>query len=104
MLDTKLDLIGVTTNSLRPRANPVCLAMVNNEYTDGYKHTYESMEAGLFQLVAKLRSRNVLSTKMRNVLSRQRAGRTGTYARRTHSAEAANQGRAGSQEEVHASS
>jgi hypothetical protein len=47
--DTKFDIIGVTTNSLRSRANHVCLAMVNQECADGYEHTYESMEAGVFQ-------------------------------------------------------
>jgi hypothetical protein len=54
MSDTKFDIIGVTTNSLRSRANPVCLAMVNKERADGYEHTYESMDAGVFQIVAKL--------------------------------------------------
>ena len=52
--DTKFDLIGVTTNSLRCRANPVCLSIVNSESADGYEHTYESMEAGVFQVIGRI--------------------------------------------------
>ena len=51
--DTKFDLLGITTNSLRSRANPVCLAMANKECADAYEHAYESMEAGVFQLVGR---------------------------------------------------
>jgi hypothetical protein len=54
MSNTKFDLIGVTTNSLRSRANPVCLAIANKENADAYEHTYESMEAGLFQVVGRI--------------------------------------------------
>ena len=53
MSDTKFDLVGITTNSLRSRANPVCLAMANKESADAYEHMYETMESGLFQLVAR---------------------------------------------------
>jgi hypothetical protein len=57
MSDTKFDLIiGVTTNSLCSRANPVCLAMVNKECADDYENAYVSMEAGVFQLIAKLKT------------------------------------------------
>jgi hypothetical protein len=52
--NTKFDLIGVTTNSLRSRANPICLAIANKENADAYEHTYESMEAGLFQVVGRI--------------------------------------------------
>ncbi len=51
--DTKFDLVGITTNSLRERANPVCLAIANRESADAYEHTYETMEARLFQLVGR---------------------------------------------------
>jgi len=44
MSDTKFDLVGITTNSLRSRANPVCLAIVNKESADAYEHIYETME------------------------------------------------------------
>ena len=54
MSNTQFDLIGITTNSLRSRANPVCLAIANKENADAYEHTYESMEAGLFQVVGRL--------------------------------------------------
>ena len=53
MSDTKFDLVGITTNSLRSRANPVCLAIANKESADAYEHMYETMESGLFQLVAR---------------------------------------------------
>jgi hypothetical protein len=38
---------------LRSRANPVCLAIANQENADAYEHMYESMEAGIFQLVGR---------------------------------------------------
>ena len=43
--DTKFDLMGITTNSLRSRANPICLAIANKESADAYEHTYETMES-----------------------------------------------------------
>jgi hypothetical protein len=52
--DTKFDLVGITTNSLRSRANPICLAIANKESADAYEHTYETMESGLFQLVGRI--------------------------------------------------
>ncbi len=51
--DTKFDLVGITTNSLRSRANPVCLAIANKESADAYEHTYEPIESVLFQLVGR---------------------------------------------------
>jgi hypothetical protein len=51
MSNTKFDLVSITTNSLRSLANPICLAIANKERVDAYEHTYETMEAGLFQLV-----------------------------------------------------
>jgi hypothetical protein len=53
MSNTKFDLVGITTNSLRSRANPIRLAIANNESTDAYEHTYEIMKAGFFQLVGR---------------------------------------------------
>jgi hypothetical protein len=37
--NTKFDLVGITTNSLCSRANPVCLAIANKESADAYEHT-----------------------------------------------------------------
>ena len=71
MSDTKFDIIGVTTNSLRTRANPVCLAMVNKECADGYEHTYEAMEAGVFQIVAKLKTCSEPDCEMCNAVREQ---------------------------------
>jgi hypothetical protein len=71
MSDTKFDIIGVTTNSLRSRANPVCLVMVNKECTDGYEHTYESMEAGVFQIVAKVKTCSEPDCKMCSAVRNQ---------------------------------
>jgi hypothetical protein len=53
MSDTKFDLVGITTNSLRSRANPVCLAIANKESAVAYEHTYEALESGLFRLVGR---------------------------------------------------
>ncbi len=38
MSNTKFDLVGITTNSLRSRANPICLAIANKESADAYEH------------------------------------------------------------------
>ncbi len=52
---TKFEVMGITTNSLRSRANPVCLSFVNQECAVGYESTYDAMESGLFQVLSKLR-------------------------------------------------
>ena len=46
----QFDLLGMTTNSLRRRANPICLAIVNKESAIAYEHMYSSMEGGVFEL------------------------------------------------------
>jgi hypothetical protein len=51
LANAKFEYLGIATNSLRSKANPVCLAMANKECADAYEHTYQSMEAGVFQLV-----------------------------------------------------
>ena len=45
---TKFDTIGVTTNSLRNRANPVAWSFVSQESAVAYECTYESIEGGAF--------------------------------------------------------
>ncbi len=40
MHGSMFDLLGITANSLRSRANPVCLAMANKECADAYEHAY----------------------------------------------------------------
>ncbi len=45
--DSKIDILGITTDSLCNRSNPVCLCIANQEDADGYEFMYESMEAGL---------------------------------------------------------
>ena len=47
--DAKIDVLGITTNSLGNRSNPICLAIANQEDADGYEFMYNSMESGLFQ-------------------------------------------------------
>jgi hypothetical protein len=37
MSNTKFDLVSITTNSLRSRANPICLAIANKESVDAYQ-------------------------------------------------------------------
>ncbi len=51
--DSKIDVLCITTNSLRNRSNPVCLAIANQEDANGHEFVYESIEAGLFQLVGR---------------------------------------------------
>ena len=51
--DTKIELVGITTNTLRLQVNLICLAIANKESADTYEHTYETMEAVLFQLVGR---------------------------------------------------
>ena len=51
--DSKIDVLGITVNSLRNKSNPICLCIANQEDADGYEFMYESMEAGLFQLLGR---------------------------------------------------
>jgi hypothetical protein len=51
MSNTKFDLVGITTNSLRSLAHPICLAIANTESEDAFEHKYETMEPGLFHLL-----------------------------------------------------
>ena len=51
----QFELMGITTNSIRRRANPICLTIVNKESAIGYEKMYDGMEGGVFQLVHKLR-------------------------------------------------
>ena len=51
--DSQIDVLGITTNSLRNHSNPVCLAIANQEDADGYEFMYDAMESGLFQLVGR---------------------------------------------------
>ncbi len=54
LANAKFEYIGITTNSLHAKANPICLAVVNEHCTIAHEHTYESMEACVFHLVQRL--------------------------------------------------
>ena len=47
--------MGMTTNSLRCRSNPVCLAIVNQESAVAYEAMYTSMEGGVFEFAHNLK-------------------------------------------------
>ncbi len=51
----QFDLMGITAFSLRGRANPICLCIVNKESAIAYENMYDSMESGVFQLVHQLK-------------------------------------------------
>ena len=51
----QFELMGITTNSIKRRANPICLAIVNKESAIGYEKMFDGMEGGVFQLAHKLR-------------------------------------------------
>ncbi len=53
-LSKQLKLMGIATNSLRKRANPVCPCIVNKESAIAYENMYTSMEGGVFELVHNL--------------------------------------------------
>jgi hypothetical protein len=46
--------IWESPQTLHSKANPVCLAMANKDCAEAYEHTYQSMKAGVFQLVHRL--------------------------------------------------
>ncbi len=41
----------MTVNSLRRKANPVCLCIAKKEDAIAYEHMFDSREAGVFDLV-----------------------------------------------------
>jgi hypothetical protein len=43
----KFELMGVSVNSLRRRANPVCLCVVKKEEAIAYEKMYNAMEGGV---------------------------------------------------------
>jgi hypothetical protein len=47
----KFELMGISVNSLRRRANPVCLCVVKKEEAIAYEKMYNLMEGGVFELV-----------------------------------------------------
>jgi hypothetical protein len=49
--NTKFDTIGITTNSLSRRANPVCLSFVSQECAVAYICAYDTVEAGLYEIL-----------------------------------------------------
>jgi hypothetical protein len=51
----KFELMGITCNSLRKKANPICLCITKKEEATAYGHMYSSMEAGVFDLVHNLK-------------------------------------------------
>ena len=51
----KFELMGISINSLRRRANPVCLGIVKKEEAIAYETMYSSMEGCLFELVHNMK-------------------------------------------------
>ena len=51
----KFEMLGMTVNSLRRKANPVCLCIAKKEEAIAYEHMFDSTEAGLFDLVHNLK-------------------------------------------------
>ena len=51
----KFELMGISVNSLRRRANPVCLCVVKKEEAIAYQKMYTSMEGGVFELVHNMK-------------------------------------------------
>jgi len=51
----KCELMGISVNSLRRRANPVCLCVVKKEEAIAYEKMYNSMEGGVFELVHNMK-------------------------------------------------
>jgi hypothetical protein len=50
----KFEMLGMTVNSLRRKANPVCLCIAKKEEAIAYQHMFASTEAGVFDLVHNL--------------------------------------------------
>ena len=53
--NTKFDTMGITTNSLGRRANPVCLSFVSQECAVAYTAMYDAAEAGLYQILVNVK-------------------------------------------------
>ena len=51
----KFELLGITTNSLRRHANPVCLCILKQECSTAYRNMYTSMEGAVFELAHNLK-------------------------------------------------
>ena len=51
----KFELMGISVNSLRRKANPVCLCITKREEAVAYQHVFDSTEAGVFDLVHNLK-------------------------------------------------
>ncbi len=51
----KFELLGMNVNSLKRKANPVCLCITKKEEAVAYGHMYSSMEAGVYDLVHRLK-------------------------------------------------
>ena len=51
----KFELMGISINSLRRKANPVCLCIVKKEEAIAYETMYNSMEGGVFELVHNMK-------------------------------------------------
>ena len=51
----KWELLGITVNSLRRRANPCVLAVVNKESAHAYEKMWDATEGGVFELVNNLK-------------------------------------------------
>ena len=51
----KFELMGISINSLRRKANPVCLCIVKKEEAIAYETMYDSTEGGVFEVVHNMK-------------------------------------------------
>ena len=51
----KFELMGISVNSLRRKANPVCLCIVKKEEAIAYETMYDSMLGGVFEVVHNMK-------------------------------------------------
>ena len=49
--NAKFNTIGITTNLLSRRVNPVCLVFVSQECAFAYTCSYDAVEAGLYEIL-----------------------------------------------------
>ncbi len=51
----KFELMGISINSLRRKANPLCLCIVKKEEAIAYETVYDSTEGGVFELIHNMK-------------------------------------------------
>ena len=66
MSDAKIDVLGIATNPLGNRSNPVCVAIANQEDADRYEFMYNSIEGmynSMEDIPAAAETRVVIATR-----------------------------------------